>query len=131
MLAIILSFLKSHWQTSLIAAGVLAVITTLSVQHLEIGHLKRELSACHAESVTLEDSNQRLVAAIGEQNDAITALKAAGVAKKNAGARALAVAKQRAGEYMAAAKHIEAAPVSSDDCDDLRRLIDNYTGSKK
>jgi uncharacterized protein YlxW (UPF0749 family) len=131
MLTVILTFLKSHRQTTLIASTVLGVMATISVQHLEIGHLRGKLSLCHAENVTLEDSNKKLLSSIQTQNEAIESLQAEAMARKAAAFRALAASRARAGRHGDAAKRILGQPASNDDCADLRKLINDYVGPKR
>ena len=42
----------------------LSIVATISFQHLEIRHLRDKLAECHAEGITLENSNKALLAFI-------------------------------------------------------------------
>ncbi len=130
MLTVILSFVKNHLQSVLIASGVVSVLATISLQHLEIHHLQGKLSECHAEGVTLENSNKALLASIEKQNAAVTALAAESQNRKNMAAKALAQAKIKAGRYDVRAGNIKATIATKDDCADLRRLVSDFVAKQ-
>jgi len=126
MLAVIFSFLKSHWQTTLIVSAALSIMATISFQHLEIRHLKNELSECHAEGITLENSNRALLASVQNQNAAIAALQAAEQGRHARAASALKAAQARAANRALAAQRIKSLDVSGDECATLRKLVNDY-----
>ena len=130
MFALIISFLKSHWQTAVIMAGIASIVATIAIQHGEIYHLRNKLAQCHAESVTLEESNKALLASIQDQNTAIAGLQALSRKKRDAATRGLAVARKRASLHELRAEKIKAQPVQEDDCESLRRLVDDFVGTR-
>jgi hypothetical protein len=130
MLTAVLAFLKSHWQTALIASAILSVIATISLQHLEIVHAEGKLARCHAENVTLEDSNRALLASIQRQNAAITSLEASAQSRKAAAARALAAARLSAGRHDLAAQRIEGRQALHDECDAMKKLVNDFIAGR-
>ncbi len=123
---IFFAFVKAHWQTTLMASAVLAVAGSLSLQHLEIGHLRSELASCRARSATLEDSNQLLTASIRDQNAAIDMLRADGRQKQKAAEEAVQEAMRAARKYDEAARRIREARGTKDECADARKLVDDF-----
>lgn len=112
--------------TGLITTAVLSVFATISLQHFEIRRLGDKLTQCHAENVTLEDSNRALLATIQNQNEAIASLEAQTKAKKAEAARAVTVAKAHAARYSLAAKSIEGQTEQGDECEGLKKLVNDF-----
>lgn len=129
MLTVILSFLKNHWQTALVVSAIVSVVAAFSFQRMEIRHLERSLVRCHAEGVTLENSNKALIDSIQSQNAAIESLETSAKSKKAKLAKALAAARKSANDYALAARHIEEQAMTGEDCGDLKKLVDDFVSA--
>lgn len=130
MFTVIFSFLRVYWQTTLIASAILSVLGAFSLQHIEIAHLRRQLLECHGENITLEHSNEALLASIASQNKAIENLQSATQSKINLASQALIIARKKAQYYAARARTIQLQQSSKDECTDLRRLINDFSAVK-
>jgi hypothetical protein len=126
MLIVIFSFLRSHWQTTLIASAAFSVFATLSWQHFEIKHLSSQLSLCHAESITLENSNKALVASLQRQNQAVETLQAVEAHKQALADHALAAARIRAKAREQTANRIFSETPSREDCVTLQKILNDF-----
>jgi len=129
MLTLILSFLKTHWQTTLITSLFFSVVAAFSLQRFEIDHLKGRLAECKGENITLENSNRALIVSIGDQNAAIVSLQMAVKHNRITAAHAYAAAQAYAVFYHRRADAIKGQPESQDDCTGLRKLVDDFVSN--
>ncbi len=126
MITVVLSFLKSHWQATLIASLILSISATIAFQHLEVRHLSKALAQCHAENSALENSNKALIVSIEDQNEAIASLQSRAESKKANATHVLALAHREAGQHAFRAKRIETQSASKDECAGLKNMMNGF-----
>jgi uncharacterized protein YhbP (UPF0306 family) len=126
MLALLLSAVKNNGVYIFVAAAIAAIMATISLQHLEITHLKNKMAQCKAEAASLVTSNHKLIASIRGQNAAIDAMKEQSDARASAAANRLSMARVSAKQHVLHAEEIETQPTTANDCADMRQLLDKF-----
>lgn len=129
MLALLVSFVRTHWQTAIIASLLLCIALAFAFQRFEIHRLQAKLMQCKSEIVTLERSNNALTLAIKDQNAAIKAHGAVTRKKKDAALHALSGAKKQAKFHTLKAERIKAQTLSSNECINLQKLVNDFVNN--
>lgn len=125
MFAIILSFIQSHIKVVAIGGVVTAILAIISLQHIEIKNLQEKLQQAKLENTTLEVSNKKLIAALKNQNYAVSLLQQETEKKKALAKKSLAKAKTLSAKYSKNADNIRNQKSSGDECNDIINLLNN------
>jgi hypothetical protein len=130
MIALMLAFVKSHWQTAVIVSLMTSIAATMVFERAEIHHLNTKLERLLAENAALEASNKALVSAIQDQNAAFASLRQEQRARRQKAERGLQQAKLHARWREAIVTRIESEAPDGDECATLKRLLKDFVGSK-
>lgn len=109
------------------AAIVIAIVGMLTYQHVRIGNLEATVAELTTDKVVLETNNFKLKSVIDEQNEAIEKVAAQYTEKLDQ----YNELRSRPAEvrYKTVYKEVPSIGVNSDECNDIKKLIDDIRSS--
>ena len=126
MISLVWAGIRAHWLNVIGLSLVAGIVGTLGVQHLEVIYLRSELSRCHAENTTLEQSNKALTQSVENQNAAYALLQAQMEAKKKEAAALHAQAEADIAKKALLLQRIRLGKPSGNVCADMHAALNRY-----